>query len=579
MPCSVRFQVRAAAVLTLTLMAGACDDPVTPTPPGDDPAPQPNVIACRADVVAETVSCVRPTVDPAPSLALSGILGGQGTYVQLTSSNVRYASGLFEADVTITNLIAQPLGTPDGTTVTGISVFFHSGPVVTSGGGTVTVANPDGTGTFTAAGQPYFAYNTILHQDETSAGKTWQWNVPVTVTAFEFSVYVSTDIPVASGVWEARPSPDFGTVDFTVNIQSSAVGFVRFNLDSFLCGGALVSGSPAFAGAWPITDHHVSIDITDANGYRYVLDGTFGARGLQASGTWALTFVGNTCSGSWQGGRAPPRLVFVSDRAGERQLYLVNADRSGLVQLTNLGGQPIGEPAWSPRGDQIAFRMGVDLFLTDPYGAGGLQLTTGSAEERYPAWFPDASGLAFFSRYSNGSSALQLVNADGTGRMSLVSSWEWPELDADSFGSLSWEPTGLAILLSALGGGPGGVKQKLWRVPLTGPPASPLPATDADANNLDPAFSPDGTMLAFASDRDGDYEIYVLRISDLQLTRLTSNTATDRSPAWSSNSAMLAFTSDRDGNSEVYLMNPDGTGQVNLTQHAADDFRPSWAPW
>jgi hypothetical protein len=88
------------------------------------------------------------------------------------------------------------MGTPDGTTVTGIKVFFHSGPTVTSGDGTVSVANADGTGTFTASEpQPYFEYSTILQENEVSVAKTWLWSVPSSVETFEFSVYVSTDIP------------------------------------------------------------------------------------------------------------------------------------------------------------------------------------------------------------------------------------------------------------------------------------------------------------------------------------------------------------------------------------------------
>jgi len=118
--------------------------------------------------------------------------------VQLASDNVSYdGSDVFQADVTVKNLVAQPMGTPDGTTVTGLKVFFHSGPTVTGGTGSVTVSNADGTGTFTGSAQPYFEYDEILHTNDVSAAKTWQWSVSPTVTTFDFSVYVSTDIPVA----------------------------------------------------------------------------------------------------------------------------------------------------------------------------------------------------------------------------------------------------------------------------------------------------------------------------------------------------------------------------------------------
>ncbi len=124
------------------------------------------------------------------------ILGGQGMYVQLRSSNVSYdaSTQIFRADVTVQNLTALNLGTPDGSTVTGVKVFFHSGPTVTSGAGTVTVANADGTGTFTGTDQPYFLYNEILPTGQVSSGKTWQWSVPSTVAFFTFQVLVDAAV-------------------------------------------------------------------------------------------------------------------------------------------------------------------------------------------------------------------------------------------------------------------------------------------------------------------------------------------------------------------------------------------------
>ncbi|MBE0593335.1 MAG: hypothetical protein IH616_13135 [Gemmatimonadales bacterium] len=294
-------------VLTLALLAaGACTDQPLPTDPTGSPdaaAPLPQVFACRADVAAGTLSCQRPPEDPAPGLWPSVIVGGQGIYVQLASDNVSYdGSDVFQADVTVENLIAQPLGTPDGTTVTGIRVFFHSGPVATSGTGTVTVANEDGTGTFTQSNpQPYFEYDEILQTNEVSAAKTWRWSVPSTVTTFAFSVYLSTDIPVAPGDWTATPTPVFGTVNFTVNPQSSAITYFRFNFNSYTCGSAVpFSGSVGMGSTWPITDRQFSFD-RDVLSDHIVFEGTFNTIGDQASGTWELTRSGNICSGTWQG--------------------------------------------------------------------------------------------------------------------------------------------------------------------------------------------------------------------------------------------------------------------------------------
>src|SRR5207244_12032612 len=68
-------------------------------------------------------------------------------------------------------------------------------PTVTSGTGTVTVANRDGTGTFTQAGQPFFLYNEILATAQVSAARTWRWTVPTTVNRFAFQVLVDAASP------------------------------------------------------------------------------------------------------------------------------------------------------------------------------------------------------------------------------------------------------------------------------------------------------------------------------------------------------------------------------------------------
>ncbi|HEY3051084.1 MAG TPA: DPP IV N-terminal domain-containing protein [Gaiellaceae bacterium] len=102
---------------------------------------------------------------------------------------------------------------------------------------------------------------------------------------------------------------------------------------------------------------------------------------------------------------------------------------------------------------------------------------------------------------------------------------------------------------------------------------------NAKAND-GPAWSPDGTKLAFSSNRDGNWEIYMMNADGSGSTRLTHNrSADDAAPAWSPDGTKIAFQTDRDGNYEIYVMNADGSAQTNLTKETqTDDASPSWAP-
>ena len=106
----------------------------------------------------------------------------------------------------------------------------------------------------------------------------------------------------------------------------------------------------------------------------------------------------------------------------------------------------------------------------------------------------------------------------------------------------------------------------------------PTNLTNDPAGDYTPAWSPDGTKISFTSDRDGNYEIYVMNADGSGQTRLTNNPAVDYYPDWSPDGRRIAFTSERDGNAEIYVMNADGSGQTNLTNNTALDEAPAWSP-
>jgi hypothetical protein len=215
------------AVVTIIAFVGAmaaCIERV-PTEPGtasDKPSTTPHlkdpvaVLTCNASVTEKKVSCA-PSSPASDGRKDAVLVGGQGVFVQLTSSNASYSSvdSTFKFDVTVQNLIPQPLSTTDGATAdgAGVRVFFSSGPSITDSAGIASVV-PDGFATFTAAGQAYYQYSGadlgadgILSQNETSAPK--QWTVKVGPNRnFTFLLLVSAEVPFPNGYVDVTPVKD-----------------------------------------------------------------------------------------------------------------------------------------------------------------------------------------------------------------------------------------------------------------------------------------------------------------------------------------------------------------------------------
>jgi TolB protein len=95
-----------------------------------------------------------------------------------------------------------------------------------------------------------------------------------------------------------------------------------------------------------------------------------------------------------------------------------------------------------------------------------------------------------------------------------------------------------------------------------------------------PAWSPDGKQIVFASDRTGDWEIYILRIGDEQARQLTRAPGRDAHPAFSPDGKTIAFQSPREegGHTNLYLMNVDGSDQRRITSHEGFAGVPVYSP-
>ncbi|MBK9051780.1 MAG: TolB family protein [Chloroflexi bacterium] len=103
--------------------------------------------------------------------------------------------------------------------------------------------------------------------------------------------------------------------------------------------------------------------------------------------------------------------------------------------------------------------------------------------------------------------------------------------------------------------------------------------TSDPAEDRDPAWSPDGRRVAFASNRGRNWDIYIIDLQEGKLLRLTDHAAFDGGPNWSPDGEFLVFESYRSGNLDLFIVKADGSSDpIRLTEHPAPDYSPIWSP-
>jgi len=261
-------------------------------------------------------------------------------------------------------------------------------------------------------------------------------------------------------------------------------------------------------------------------------------------------------------GDSPPptgKIVFVCYVNQIDQICIMNADGSGRDQLTDFDATTF-YPSLSPDGQTVYFSSkrsgGFEIYSIGIHGDGLQRLTRGIGSLYAPQRSPSGQ-LILFTNHGNG---LWLMDANGNNPRALT---ERDDIDP------TWSPDGSMISFAS---SRSGVRQ-LYIMNADGLNVRQV----TNLNNMGgrSTWSPDGTRLAFYRGPAGDRNIYIINIDGTGLVQIT-NGGDNLSPSWSPDGNWIAFTSFRDGNNEIYIMHPDGTGITRLTSTQISDWQPRW---
>jgi Tol biopolymer transport system component len=322
------------------------------------------------------------------------------------------------------------------------------------------------------------------------------------------------------------------------------------------------------------------------------------------------------------------RIAFASVRDGDWEIYAMNGDGSAQTRLTSLAGVDT-EPSWSPDGRQLAFqgkhgaatRFGVFVIAADGSGLRVVGASEAGDGAQHPRWTASGGDLVFDSgagylwgRRADGTVGplpvpggrfdlqavvapvppranipprarwialqgewLSVQNGYWNGSRPLAYSYDWQRCDRDgnacrpiagaagSIYELTASDVGSTIRVGVTATNGGGSARAV---------SAPTAAVRAPAD----ARKGVNGRFVFASDRDGDADIYVADASGANVRALTQNAFADEYPQWSPDGSKIVFTSNRDGRRQLYVMNADGTGVRRVLQSAFDDTRASWSP-
>ncbi len=242
-------------------------------------------------------------------------------------------------------------------------------------------------------------------------------------------------------------------------------------------------------------------------------------------------------------------MVFVSKRDGDEDVWML---RAGQATPITAQGVIDANPAWSPDGSRVAFTSGpvedLDLYTMAADGSDRRLVWAGDTLQSSVDWSPDGESLVVDAYAADGTLQVFTIPVSGDGDAVQLT-------HGKPNGKPTWLPDGSGLLFLSLRDGD---QQEIYSMAIDG--SDPMNLTHHPARDVLAEMAPDGRQIAYASDRSGDREIWVMNANGSDPVRLTRSPGDDSNPTWSSDGRHLLFTSDRQPKG-IWAMHPDGSQQ------------------
>jgi Tol biopolymer transport system component len=277
------------------------------------------------------------------------------------------------------------------------------------------------------------------------------------------------------------------------------------------------------------------------------------------------------------------------ETGGAGHVFTMAPDGSGVQQVTSAPGVQAHSTV-SPDGTALAYSQvhptGSSVEIIDRAGGAPRVLNKGSNWSLVPSWSPDGSRVAFTSD-ADGNHEIFTMKSDGTDVRQLT--FTQPPIQ---HAGPKYSPDGATLLYASDKDEEDPTSQQdLWVMPSGGGVGTRL---TTDINNRESrSWSPDGSRIVTQTISDGVGQLIVLDsdgAGQRQITRVPQSTPTFApggifpvmrgavTPAWSPDGEWISFASNHQGNYDIYLIRPDGSGMTRITDSPRHELSVGWGP-